>query len=77
MKYLLAAALAALAMASAGSPGFAAACPADPVKASYQIWGAGVLNYNQTETGTHPCGRKMICTGGNNARHIPRTCNWM
>lgn len=76
MKSILAIALAALAMAGAVSPGFAAACPADPLKAGYQIWGAGVLKFNPAESGAHPCGRNLTCTGGATARRIPRTCNW-
>ena len=77
MQSLLAIAMAALVMAVAVSPGFAAACPTDPVKCELpDSKGAGVLRFNQAETGTHPCGRKYYRTGGNTPKRIPRTCNW-
>jgi hypothetical protein len=54
----------------------AGACPADPVKASFQVWPEGGLHQMQAQTGTHPCGKSLTCYGGNMKHHTQRQCNW-
>jgi hypothetical protein len=55
----------------------AASCPGNVAKASYAIWYVGQLKMNVEETGTHPCGRQMTCTGGSVKRRVQRICHWL
>jgi hypothetical protein len=65
------------------APAQAASCPADPVKASADVWKMGTLyswgdnNVNGEMTGTHPCGSKLACRPGNPHRSLPRVCHWL
>jgi hypothetical protein len=54
----------------------AADCPANASKASYQMWAANTLRPGQTFTGKHPCGREMVCTGGQVNVKGSRVCRW-
>jgi hypothetical protein len=75
MKTLIFAFFAAVVLSGAG-PSFAASCPGQPLKASFELWPAGQLNYGETRTGVHPCGKSVTCIGGNTHRGVPRTCKW-
>jgi hypothetical protein len=77
MKLATFAALAALSWGFLSPSAQAASCPADPAKASYAIWKRGELKMNQEETGTHPCGRPMACSGGSIKRRVERICRWL
>lgn len=61
----------------ADAAGAAGACPADPVKASFQVWPAGMLKMTEEETAVHPCGKKLSCHGGNTRRGVNRRCEWL
>jgi hypothetical protein len=52
-------------------------CPADAVEASVGVWPTGSVKSGMSVTGTHPCGRRITCTGG--ARNTPgtRQCRWL
>ena len=60
------------------APGAAQAgqCPANAFKASTAIWNWGDLQYGETRTATHPCGRRITCTGGKFQPKILRQCRW-
>ncbi len=78
MKVFLAAVtIAGLSTVPAGFANAAGACPADPVKASFQVWPAGELKMSEEETAVHPCGKKISCHGGNPRRGIQRRCEWL
>jgi len=51
-------------------------CPADPVKASFQVWPMGGLRSMEKATGTHPCGKTLTCYGGNTKHAAARHCEW-
>lgn len=69
--------LACLAIALPGTA-HAAKCPADPVAASYRIWPGNTISTGQLQTTNHPCGQRLECTGGNQARggSMKRSCRW-
>ena len=77
MKVATYVALAALSCGCLTASAEAASCPADPAKASYAIWKRGELKMDQEETGTHPCGRRMACSGGSIKRRVERICRWL
>ncbi len=69
-KTLLLATIGLLAIPSTGH----AKCPADPVKASAALWSAGTVPTGVSQTETHPCGRKITCTGGRTDQAVRRSC---
>jgi len=83
MKLFLFVAFTALSLGCFCVPSQAASCPADPVKASEDIWKMGTMyswgdnNVNGEMTETHPCGRKLACRPGNPHRSVPRKCRWL
>ena len=56
----------------------ASKCPADPVAASYRIWPGNTISTGQLQTASHPCGQRLECIGGNQARggSMKRSCRW-
>ncbi|MCC2113888.1 MAG: hypothetical protein KDJ16_17765 [Hyphomicrobiales bacterium] len=57
------------------TPATAGNCPADAVKASKEIWPKGRVSTGTTVVGTHPCGRRIQCTGGDPGKK--RKCKWL
>ena len=55
---------------------FATACPASALKASTAIWQSGSIAKGTVRNGTHPCGKKMTCVGGNENTNAKRSCSW-
>ncbi len=51
-------------------------CPANPRNASLALWPGGTIPTGQTVAGTHPCGRKLTCTGGTPGNFASRQCHW-
>jgi hypothetical protein len=51
-------------------------CPANPRNASLAVWPGGTIPTGKTVTGTHPCGRKLTCTGGVPGNFASRQCHW-
>ncbi len=53
-------------------------CPADPVAASYRIWPGNTISTGKLQTTNHPCGQRLECIGGNEARGgaMKRSCRW-
>jgi hypothetical protein len=77
MKVYLAFAISATFVLNGVNPSFAAPkCPTDPVKAGFELWPAGQVNFGETRTGTHACGGQLTCIGGNPHRGVRRTCHW-
>jgi hypothetical protein len=70
-------ALAALIAIAAGTSAVqASTCPASPRDASLALWAGNTIPTGQTVSGTHPCGRKLTCTGGVHANFASRECHW-
>lgn len=67
---------AAIAILAAPSAVQAKGCPANPRNASLALWPGGSIRTGQTVTGTHPCGRKLTCTGGKPGVFASRQCRW-
>ena len=65
------------AMAFAPSMAQAQTCPSNAVQASIVVWPMGNIRTGQTVTGTHPCGRRITCTGGNLNTPGSRVCSWL
>jgi hypothetical protein len=53
-----------------------AACPANPVAASFVIWAENSLGKFQNVTAAHPCGRRIDCRGGDQRNRVARRCWW-
>jgi hypothetical protein len=51
-------------------------CPADARNASLALWPGGTIPTAKTVAGTHPCGRKLTCTGGVPGNFSSRQCHW-
>jgi hypothetical protein len=58
-------------------PAHAQACPRDALSASQAVWPAGSIRTGQTVTATHPCGRRLSCTGGVRVETRSRHCRWL
>jgi hypothetical protein len=52
-------------------------CPASANEASNAIWPSGAVRSGRTVTGTHPCGRRITCTGGQLNVKGSRSCRWL
>jgi len=78
MKQSLVLLLACAAIAFATTAHAAPKCPADPVAASFKIWPGNTISPGKTQTGNHPCGQRLECTGGNQAGGgtMKRSCRW-
>jgi hypothetical protein len=75
--FLTFAALAALSQTGNAQIGGKPSCPADPIAASFRIWPAGQLYNRGGIVGTHPCGQKMRCDGGDQMQNKQRRCTWL
>jgi len=51
-------------------------CPANASAAGYDIGPVGSLRTGQAVEGTHPCGRRITCTGGDRVQGT-RACRWL
>ncbi|MEZ5844070.1 MAG: hypothetical protein R3D27_10130 [Hyphomicrobiaceae bacterium] len=51
-------------------------CPASALKASGALWGVGEIRNNQVVSAMHPCGRRIVCRGGNTKTGKKRSCRW-
>jgi hypothetical protein len=67
---------AAIALLAAPSAVHAKDCPANPRNASLAVWPGGTIPTGRTVTGSHPCGRKLTCTGGVPGNFASRQCHW-
>jgi len=68
----------AIAIAVLAAPCAAAAdnCPPNARKASLALWPGGTIPTGKAVTGTHPCGRRITCTGGVPGNFASRDCRW-
>jgi hypothetical protein len=51
-------------------------CPTGARNASLALWPGGTIPTGKTVAGTHPCGRKLTCTGGVPGNFSSRQCHW-
>ena len=51
-------------------------CPAEAREASRAIWASGSISSGKSVTATHPCGRRITCTGGKGGAAGTRSCRW-
>ena len=51
-------------------------CPKRAVGASFSIWPAGSVKSGVMVSGTHACGRGIVCVGGDRKKNKPRRCDW-
>ena len=59
------------------SPAQSKNCPANANKASMALWSVGSIPNGASRSGTHPCGRKIACTGGSGGGAPgTRKCRW-
>jgi hypothetical protein len=56
---------------------YAQKCPADANAASIAVWPRGAIKTGRSVTGTHPCGRRIACTGGTSNAAGSRQCRWL
>jgi hypothetical protein len=63
--------------ASSDSAAAAQKCPSDANRASQAVWAQGSISTGTTVTGTHPCGRRIQCTGGTRESKASRACRWL
>lgn len=70
--------LACAAIACPAAAHAASKCPADAVAASYRIWPGNTISTGKLQTANHPCGQRLECIGGNEARGgtMKRSCRW-
>jgi len=59
------------------SAGRAANCPANANAASFAVWPPNGIPTGKEVTGTHPCGRRIACTGGVPNQGRTRLCRWL
>ncbi len=66
-------------MASAGSNVAEAnkRCPSNAARASLALWPRDTLNRSGSVVGMHPCGRQIMCTGGQRGVRGSRHCQWL
>jgi hypothetical protein len=54
-----------------------AQCPSNATRASLAVWPAESIQTGKTVTGTHPCGKRIQCTGGRPGDLKTRSCRWL
>jgi hypothetical protein len=55
----------------------AQSCPSDVLEAGRAVWPRGSIRSGKSVTGTHPCGRRLMCTGGVGSTSGTRQCRWL
>jgi hypothetical protein len=79
MRYVWRAAIVMAALAALSTTGWAQSkCPSSATEASKAVWPSGGVSKGKTVTGSHPCGRRLQCTGGSTAQKGGgRSCRWL
>jgi hypothetical protein len=54
-----------------------AACPANPNRASLDIWPRDTLTSGRVVSARHPCGRTLQCIAGVKGQRGTRQCQWL
>ena len=77
MRALVLASMLVAGMIFAPQSAYAQKCPADANAASVAVWPTGSIKAGMSVTGTHPCGRRIACTGGSRNSPGTRRCRWL